>query len=467
MATVFSRLSSVLNISLPAALLFLLLTCIVRHTYWQLTVGARQRRLIRENGCKEPRWYPHKGIFGRMFGFDTMKQNIDAARAGHLHELVRSRNYAGGNTMKMRVFRRDFITTIEPENVKTVLSTNFGDYGLGKLRHEVMAPVFGDGIFTTDGHAWERSRAMIRPNFTRQQVGDLSVYETHVQHMLDLIPRDGQTFDLQELFFRLTMDSATQFLFGKSTNTLIPHMAHKNSDRFSDAFTYTTQAMAKDFRTARLNRYIPDRKRAEDTEFIRQFADQIVQEALAKQSSVEKEATDTQQQYTFLYELLKTTRDPYVLRSETLNLLLAGRDTTASLLSHTFFQLARRPDVWARLHEEIADLHGEAPDYETLKGIKYVKWVLNESLRLYPVVPGNTRIANKDTILPLGGGPDEKSPVFVAKGTPISYNTWSMHRRKDFYGEDAEEYKPERWEKLRPGWEYLPFNGGPRICIGM
>ena len=41
-----------------------------------------------------------------------------------------------------------------------------------------------------------------------------------------------------------------------------------------------------------------------------------------------------------------------------------------------------------------------------------------------------------------------------------------MHRRKDYYGEDADEFKPERWEKLRPGWEYLPFNGGPRICLG-
>ncbi len=41
-----------------------------------------------------------------------------------------------------------------------------------------------------------------------------------------------------------------------------------------------------------------------------------------------------------------------------------------------------------------------------------------------------------------------------------------MHRRKDLYGEDADEYRPERWENLRPGWEYLPFNGGPRICLG-
>jgi len=48
----------------------------------------------------------------------------------------------------------------------------------------------------------------------------------------------------------------------------------------------------------------------------------------------------------------------------------------------------------------------------------------------------------------------------------VGYSPYNMHRRKDLYGEDADEYKPERWETLRPGWEYLPFNGGPRICLG-
>lgn len=89
-----------------------------------------------------------------------------------------------------------------------------------------------------------------------------------------------------------------------------------------------------------------------------------------------------------------------------------------------------------------------------------------EALRTHPVVPGNSRIAIRDTVIPKGGGPDGDSPVLVKKGTVVLYSPWSMHRDKRWYGEDAEEYKPERWEKLRPGWEYLPFNGGPRICLG-
>lgn len=71
-----------------------------------------------------------------------------------------------------------------------------------------------------------------------------------------------------------------------------------------------------------------------------------------------------------------------------------------------------------------------------------------------------------ETILPLGGGSDGKSPLFIPSGRNVGWSLYTMHRRKDLYGEDAEEFKPERWETLRPGWEYLPFNGGPRICIG-
>jgi cytochrome P450 len=69
-------------------------------------------------------------------------------------------------------------------------------------------------------------------------------------------------------------------------------------------------------------------------------------------------------------------------------------------------------------------------------------------------------------VLPKGGGPDGQSPIFVEKGTVVSYSTYILHRRTDYYGDDAGEFKPERWETLRPGWEYLPFNGGPRICVG-
>lgn len=75
-------------------------------------------------------------------------------------------------------------------------------------------------------------------------------------------------------------------------------------------------------------------------------------------------------------------------------------------------------------------------------------------------------MANKNTHLPLGGGPNGTDPLFIRKGEEVMYSVYTMHRRQEIFGPDADEYRPERWEKLKPGWGYIPFNGGPRICIG-
>lgn len=140
----------------------------------------------------------------------------------------------------------------------------------------------------------------------------------------------------------------------------------------------------------------------------------------------------------------------------------------ATLLSWAFWLLAKHPQVWNKLREEILnDIGQKKPTYQQLKDSTYLKWVLNETLRLYPVVPINFRRCNKNTTLPVGGGPDGRSSIFIPEGSRVVYSVYTLHRRKDIYGEDAEEFKPERWGtgKAR-GWEYIPFNGGPRICIG-
>jgi cytochrome P450 len=352
--------------------------------------------------------------------------------------------------------------------VKTILATKFQDYSLGKLRRDVFIPIFGHGIFDQDGAAWERSRGLIRPNFVRQQVADLDMFEVHMQHLMDNIPRDGSTVDLQDLFFGLTIDSATEFLFGRSTNSLAPGLETKSNSEFVKAFVYATESAAKTFRTAGLSQWWPDPEFKKSLKIVHGFADEIIREALEARQSGKISQSDEKggQRYTFLQELISRTQDPYTLRSELLNVLLAGRDTTAGLLSNTWHVLSKRPDIFAKLKAEVDTLGGEIPDYASIKELKYLKYLLNESLRLMPVVPGNSRQAIRDTILPVGGGKDGRSPVLVPEGQVVAYNVWSMHRREDFFGADALEFKPERWENLRPGWEYLPFNGGPRICVG-
>lgn len=79
-------------------------------------------------------------------------------------------------------------------------------------------------------------------------------------------------------------------------------------------------------------------------------------------------------------------------------------------------------------------------------------------------VPLSARVATKNTFLLTGGGRDGTAPVFVPKGARVIYQVFSTHRRRDIMGDDAEGFKPERWETVRLGFGYLPVNDGPRIC---
>ncbi|KAK2808588.1 hypothetical protein FQN50_004620 [Emmonsiellopsis sp. PD_5] len=435
--------------------------------YLYLTVGAARRRMIKENGCKPAAVYPH---WDPIFGLDLVLNIVGHAKRNASLEAGQKRFHKHGNTYTHETLGTHMITTCEPENVKTVLSLKFSDYSLSHLRKIGFLPLFGTGIFTTDGKEWEHSRAMLRPNFSRSQIADLDTFETHIGHLIQQVPKDGSTVDLQELFFDLTLDSATEFLFGQSANTLLRKTSTPEQPSFSDAFTYATTAMGKSFRWMLLDQYfVKDNEYDKSQKIVHDFADRYVAKVLQDYKDKKEGRLPVEEKegrYVFLRELVEQTQDPLMLRSEALNILLAGRDTTASLLGNVWNIISKRPDVWQKLQTEVDELAGRRPTFEQIKNMKYLKYVLNESLRLWPIVASNSRSANRDTVLPRGGGPDGKSPVFVAKGTMVNYSVYSMHRREDIYGADAAEFKPERWEKLRPSWEYLPFNGGPRICLG-
>ncbi|ERF72436.1 hypothetical protein EPUS_06065 [Endocarpon pusillum Z07020] len=451
---------------------YLVVFVAIKRIYYELTTGAARRAIIKENGCEPVYHWRHQGILGKLLGLDLIQQQIKDDKLGRTFEGVRQRLFAERNTVQTTSMGIELIQTAEPEIVKTMLSTKFHDFELAQRRLDAIVPSLGHGIFASNGAAWERSRALIRPSFTKTQVADLDTFETHIQHFISAIPRDGSTVDLQPLFFSLTMDSATEFLFGRSTACLAPGLKTQSASEFVKAFEYCTKSIGTEIRTAGLSRWIPDKRWHKSKNIVHAFADSIIREETIRlhPADMEKSAkpgtTCGNERYVFLHELIKQTQDPDTLRSELLNILLAGRDSTAGLLANTWHTIARRPDIWAKLRAEVDTLMGEAPTYAQIKDMKYLRWVLNECLRLMPIVPANGRVAVRDTVIPVGGGADGKAPALVPKGSIVVYHSWTFHKRKDLYGEDADEFRPERWEKLRHGWEYLPFNGGPRICVG-
>ena len=171
------------------------------------------------------------------------------------------------------------------------------------------------------------------------------------------------------------------------------------------------------------------------------------------------------QRYILLNEMAKETRDPIELRYQILNVFLPARDTTSIAIGNALFHLARNPNVWNDLRANALALGSRPLTFELLKSLTLFRHVIFETIRLQGPSGRVFRTALRDTILPVGGGADGRSPLFVQRGVVVALNVWALHHDKDIWGEDADQFRPQRWDDERPTtWEFVPFYGGPRVC---
>lgn len=146
-----------------------------------------------------------------------------------------------------------------------------------------------------------------------------------------------------------------------------------------------------------------------------------------------------------------------------LNLIIAGRDTTAQALSWTFFHLLKHPELIEPMRTEVTELG--VIDYDSYKILHQTNAVFSEGLRLHPSVPKNGWTALKDDVLPNGG-------PMVKAGDVLFWSDWAMARDEGIWGPDAKEFKPSRWldeqgEMIKESqWKAHMFNGGYRLCLG-
>lgn len=289
--------------------------------------------------------------------------------------------------------------------------------------------------------------------------------------------------EVMPLIYNFTLDTATDFLFGETVGSQQLAIAARtgrmgicSSDGDVQAKEAEAQAFARSFVV--VQEYIVRRIRLQSlwwlgdglefrkaTRTIRKFTDRFVQLAIDTAASPSKGEGKKQ---SLMNSLATQTQDRKELQDQILSVLLAGRDTTASMLGWCLVRLALHPEVFNKLRSIVLEnFDPEEPiTFAKLKDCRYLQHVLNEVLRLHPTVPLNSRNAAKDTTIPVGGGPDQKSPVVVRKGQVVLFSVYLMHRRKDLWGEDVLDFKPERWQQQIPAWQYLPFLGGPRICLG-
>ncbi|TGO18736.1 hypothetical protein BTUL_0008g01210 [Botrytis tulipae] len=416
---------------------------------------------LRKFECQEP--VPKDTISRWPFGLDTIKIALEADRGKYFPTLLQRNVEQFGITFKYSIMNTSSLFTVDPKNVKAILATQFDDFDLGPMRIGAFWPMLGKGIFTQDGHEWKVTRDMMRPQFNRDQMSDFELEEKHAQNLMRAIDTRLQGDWTEEIDLQLLDLPENQ---SKAQGTKIDFAAE-----FDNALSWVyTRGRFADKYWLVSSRYFRN-----SCNKCNEYVDYFVQLALNRNSLArdqdKDDSTAAKKRYIYLDALAKETQDPIELRSQCLHLMLAGRDTTASLLGWLFLLFAQNPNQYQKLRNIVIENFGtyENPleiNFMDLKNCRYLQHCLNEALRLYPLVPFNVRQANKDTTLPLGGGKDGKSKVFIPKGSIVEYSVFVMHRRKDIWGDGAEEFRPERWEGRKVGWEFLPFNGGARICIG-
>ena len=221
------------------------------------------------------------------------------------------------------------------------------------------------------------------------------------------------------------------------------------------------------------------------------FVDKQVSNAIAMQKTKPAQnnqdpnnPTDRPKKYILLHEMAQETQNPLDLRAQILNVFIPARDTAAIAFGNIIFELARHPSIWHDLRAEILATVVSSPqqqpqiDFDLLKNLPLCKAVIHESLRLHPAVSRIPRVALRDTVLPVGGDDNGKSPLFVPKGRRVEMDLYTLQRDPTIWGPDAHEFRPDRWlgEEGEEGgegrprsreaskWQYAPFLAGPRMC---
>ncbi|KAI9001368.1 cytochrome P450 monooxygenase pc-3 [Trametes punicea] len=453
-----------------------------------------QRKAKRLGAVLPPHWH------GRALGnLDLLRYFLDRFRDGYLGDGAWERIDELQHLYTISILWDVTYLTTDANVVKSVLATEFSDFEKGEAFRDAMNSMLGAGVFNADGELWRFHRMMTRPYFSRDRISHFELFDRHADLAIKKLKerfRGGHAVDFQDAISRFTLDSATEFMFGKCVHSLdspLPYAhndpaalqvvkKHSVAERFATAFANAQHVTSLRVRVGwswHFNELLRD-KAAEHMRVVDAFLQPILEEAIAKnraakaQDQESSEANEeAEENETLLDHLVKITDDPVFLHDEILNILIAGRDTTATTLTYAVYLMCLYPDVFKRLRTEVLEMVGptQMPTFDKIKNMRYLRAVINETLRLYPAVPFNIRVSNRDTTLP---NPNPNGPrVFIPADTAISYCVFVMHRRKDYWGPDALCFDPDRWldERLNKYFTanpfiFLPFNAGPRICLG-
>ncbi|KAJ3827533.1 cytochrome P450 [Lentinula raphanica] len=317
-----------------------------------------------------------------------------------------------GNTYLYQAYNETRFLTIEPEYIKAILATQFNEFEKGLVNYEQLKSLLGSGVFNSDGEMWRFHRNMTRPFFSKTRISDFDIFERHTDDIISAMKRrlgEGYPVEFQDAIGRFTLDSATEYLFGKDVGSIgagLPYPKHVSktiktdellldhpSNVFVRAFTQGMELVALRGRRGHLwplKEFWSDQvsiHREEVDKFTNPILKERKRQHLARSTRTtekEKDEDGDGEGETFLDHLIRSTEDEQIIRDELVNILVAGRDTTASLLTFAIYVLTQTPAITQRLRKEILDSVGPhaRPTYKNIADMKYLRAFLNGVLAL-------------------------------------------------------------------------------------
>jgi cytochrome P450 / NADPH-cytochrome P450 reductase len=322
----------------------------------------------------------------------------------------------------------------------------------------------GDGLFTgkTQELNWQKAHNILVPSFSQQAMR--GYHSMMVDIALQLVQKwarlnPGESIDVADDMTKLTLDTIGLCGFNYRFNSFYREGHHPfilNMVRSLD------EAMQQSTRMPIQTKLMFSKKKQFERDIKEMFA--LVDKLIA-----DRRASGDQGETDLLARMLSA-KDPQTgeqlddqnIRYQIITFLIAGHETTSGLLSFALYFMLKHPEVLKKAYEEVDSiLSGPVPTFKQVLDLKYIKMILNESLRLYPTAPQFTLYAKEDMVL------GNQYPIKKRQNVVVLLP--ELHRDKEAWGEDAEEFRPERFADPSkvPYDAFKPFGNGQRACIGM
>lgn len=346
---------------------------------------------------------------------------------------------------------------MQPEDAKHVLQENNRNYGRSPALH-VLKIFLGEGLLTSDGEYWRRQRRLAQPAFHRQKLAALAQTMTaEAADWVDELKQSGdQPTNVSQAFMDVAMRIVCKTLFGSDVvgkldglSAALETLQHQANKRLLSPIRFPIEWPLPNHIRFRRAALVVDSFIYGVIKQRRQQVDDRHDDLLSMFQSAEDEETGERM-------------SDGQLRDECVTLFAAGHETTAVSMGWTLHLLTQHPDVLARLRAEVSAVLGDErmPSPDRFRALPYTLQVIQESLRLYPPVWIMSRLAHAD---------DRIGSYVIPGNTTAIVCPYLLHRDPASWP-DPDRFDPDRfapgWEKQRHSYAYLPFGGGPRLCIG-